>query len=301
MPAVPKNVPRSAAAGPAAAGGEKEMDLAESVRSAKDMLSQLSDAVISASKAREEQKEKTGHREVKCQPWSRQGFFDRLRSFSAATWFNKPAMISPTECARHGWKNDGVDALLCESCKQRVSMSIHPSLNDASRRAVVVKLHAQMTQDGHGELCPWRDNPVPVSLTQLHGSSSHEVIWDCAHRMKSLYKCDVLPEVCRPRCPPLPTSAPPPPLLPSPLPLSPAHPGTLAPGQTLFTPAPAARSQERRLPPRAPVKFLRRDRLHRSSYDLTSTRRCSMRRDGTGGRCEAHQAPHVPQVRPSTG
>jgi len=173
------------------------------------MLSQLSDAVISASKAREEQKEKTGHREVKCQPWSRQGFFDRLRSFSAATWFNKPAMISPTECARHGWKNDGIDALLCESCKQRVSMSIHPSLNDPSRRAVVVKLHAQMTQDGHGELCPWRDNPVPVSLTQLHGSSSHEVIWDCTHRMKSLYKCDVLPEVCRPRCPPLLTSAPP--------------------------------------------------------------------------------------------
>lgn len=204
MPAVPKGglcdegAPVSSdAAHPSgeSTAGEAALDLAQSVRSAKDILSKLSNAVISASKARQDLPGRGAQLEAKCQPWSRQGFFERLRSFSSATWFNKPASISPSECARHGWKNEGIDSLLCESCKQRLAMTIHHSLNEDSRRTVVLKFRAQMVTEGHGELCPWRDNPVPVSLTQLHGSSSHEVIWDCAHRMKELYRCKTLPEV----------------------------------------------------------------------------------------------------------
>jgi len=195
MPAVPSDGARSGAGSGVVQGVESGVDLTQSVRSAKDILAQLSDAVISASKAREGERERGGQREAKCQPWSRQGFFQRLKTFSPATWFNKPGMISPTECARHGWRNAGVDSLLCESCKQQLTMSIHPSLNAESRRAVVLQLQARMVGDGHGQLCPWRDNPVPLSLTQLGGSSSHEVIWDCAHRMKELYKCETLPEV----------------------------------------------------------------------------------------------------------
>ena len=46
--------------------------------------------------------------------WDRGDLLRRLQSYKAATWFCKPAAISPVECARRGWLNSGPDMLTCE-------------------------------------------------------------------------------------------------------------------------------------------------------------------------------------------
>jgi hypothetical protein len=39
-----------------------------------------------------------------------------FRTFKAAFWFAKPAMISAMECSRLGWCNSGADAVSCSGC-----------------------------------------------------------------------------------------------------------------------------------------------------------------------------------------
>jgi hypothetical protein len=46
-------------------------------------------------------------------PWSREQFHERLQSFKPSTWFDKPKMVNPVECARWGWVNKGYDRLEC--------------------------------------------------------------------------------------------------------------------------------------------------------------------------------------------
>ena len=47
-------------------------------------------------------------------PWDRGDLFRRLATFKSSTWFCKPAVISPVECARRGWTNTAADLLSCE-------------------------------------------------------------------------------------------------------------------------------------------------------------------------------------------
>jgi hypothetical protein len=44
-----------------------------------------------------------------------------LRTYKPATWFAKPDIISPLECARHGWVNDGMDLIKCNVCGEKLS------------------------------------------------------------------------------------------------------------------------------------------------------------------------------------
>lgn len=49
-------------------------------------------------------------------PLSASDFLNRLGSFKLATYRDKPAATDAVVAARHGWKNDGIDRLVCESC-----------------------------------------------------------------------------------------------------------------------------------------------------------------------------------------
>lgn len=49
-------------------------------------------------------------------PWSAADHFARVQTFRLATWYGKPSTISPLQCARFGWCNDGVDKLVCRCC-----------------------------------------------------------------------------------------------------------------------------------------------------------------------------------------
>ncbi|GFO15447.1 nuclear-interacting partner of alk-like [Plakobranchus ocellatus] len=48
---------------------------------------------------------------------SHKSFLKRLETFSASTWFSKPAELSPLICARYGWENVDFDMLQCVGCK----------------------------------------------------------------------------------------------------------------------------------------------------------------------------------------
>ncbi|KAF9351759.1 hypothetical protein BGX26_010270 [Mortierella sp. AD094] len=49
----------------------------------------------------------------KYMPWSREQFHERLETFKPSTWFDKPKIVSPVECAKRGWINKGNDRLEC--------------------------------------------------------------------------------------------------------------------------------------------------------------------------------------------
>ena len=54
-------------------------------------------------------------------PWSREDYILRLLSFKhPAAWFAKPTIISPLECARHGWCNGAINQLNCISCSAKL-------------------------------------------------------------------------------------------------------------------------------------------------------------------------------------
>ncbi|KAL0342425.1 UNVERIFIED_CONTAM: hypothetical protein Scaly_1905100 [Sesamum calycinum] len=50
-----------------------------------------------------------------CRPWDRDDLFRRLSTFKSMTWFAKPQVVSPLECARRGWVNVDMDTIACYS------------------------------------------------------------------------------------------------------------------------------------------------------------------------------------------
>jgi hypothetical protein len=139
-------------------GGRKSGDgVVDATRKAMQILAELSDAAVSGGKLSSEMSSCANANNAKCQPWSKQDYLSRLASFSPMTWFNKPITVSGSECARHGWRNEGIDRLRCDSCKALLTISIHPSLNEPSTLAVATKFKEQLVKTGHSDMCPWRD------------------------------------------------------------------------------------------------------------------------------------------------
>ncbi|KAG8379378.1 hypothetical protein BUALT_Bualt07G0082400 [Buddleja alternifolia] len=58
-----------------------------------------------------------------CRPWDRGDLFRRLSTFKSMTWFAKPQVLSPLDCARKGWVNVDIDTLRCTSCDARLLFS----------------------------------------------------------------------------------------------------------------------------------------------------------------------------------
>lgn len=108
-----------------------------------------------------------------CKPFSVPDYLARLSSYRAgADWFDKPESLSPPTCARHGWVLSGHDMLSCGVCgaclKAPASLSATAagSVLATDVAADATSFAAQLST-GHAELCPWRGNASPTSLTSL--------------------------------------------------------------------------------------------------------------------------------------
>jgi hypothetical protein len=100
-----------------------------------------------------------------CKPYDEAAFLSRLSSFRAgADWFDKPAELSPPQCARFGWVLAGHDLLTCPICNGFLKAPAH--LDRRGAAAEVGQMVASLTT-AHGELCPWRRNPSPASIASL--------------------------------------------------------------------------------------------------------------------------------------
>lgn len=146
-----------------------------------------------------------------CRPWSRSDFLARLATFQTSSWFNKPSLLSPVECARFGWVNDGVDILHCNSCDAYLSGTIQTGLDANSGKqfilhsiffyiavflvaAVAAKLHSQLNES-HQHLCPWRDNCSGTDIVSVLSSSETDILADFAQRQKSLLRLERVPRL----------------------------------------------------------------------------------------------------------
>ncbi|KAG3098514.1 hypothetical protein PI124_g15356 [Phytophthora idaei] len=104
---------------------------------------------------------------VLCRPWEHADFLSRVSSFSIASWFAKPDVISAFECARHGWRNSGPDQLHCNCCMQFLCFKIDKKLI-------------------HTQLCPWWGNPSPEAFTTLPIATKRQVYEGFMDRLEEL-------------------------------------------------------------------------------------------------------------------
>lgn len=94
--------------------------------------------------------------------------YNRLRSFTATTWFGKPAQLSAQECAGKGWTNTGPDQLTCHSCGSQILCKL--PLNPWSEAAAgIVNKYSQRLIDAHSPQCRQRSL---LSLDQPRSNSS---------------------------------------------------------------------------------------------------------------------------------
>ncbi|KAE9010879.1 hypothetical protein PF011_g9614 [Phytophthora fragariae] len=109
-----------------------------------------------------------------CRPWDHADFLARVSSFSIASWFAKPDVISAFECARHGWRNSASDQLQCDCCKRFLCFKIDDKLSEKGALKVAETFAAQLVT-GHTELCPWWGNPSPTAFTTLPIATKRQV------------------------------------------------------------------------------------------------------------------------------
>ncbi|GER38623.1 C3HC zinc finger-like [Striga asiatica] len=115
-----------------------------------------------------------------CRPWDRDDFFRRLSTFKSTTWFAKPQVVSPLECARRGWINIDMDTIACASC-------------DALEKAAAV--FSLKLESGHKLLCPWINNACGEELAQFPVVSSTELIENYKKRFLALSNLIALPVI----------------------------------------------------------------------------------------------------------
>ncbi|KAL6766571.1 hypothetical protein ACKKBG_A36570 [Auxenochlorella protothecoides x Auxenochlorella symbiontica] len=131
---------------------------------------------------------------AKGQTWDRKDLFTRLQTFRSATWFAKPAGITPADCARHGWENTGVDTLACEFCGARLVCPI-PDGAEAEDVAALASRYSEQLVSKHAASCPWRSAACPVSLLRFPPLPQATLAEDLAQRTASLQRLVCLPPI----------------------------------------------------------------------------------------------------------
>ncbi|XP_020571916.1 uncharacterized protein LOC110018814 [Phalaenopsis equestris] len=129
-----------------------------------------------------------------CRPWDRGDLIRRLTTFKAMTWFGKPKVISPLNCARRGWINVEMDVIVCEACGARLFFSTPPSwaIQQVEKAAAVFSLKLD---NGHKLLCPWIDNACDESLSYFPSSPSHVLVEGFRERFHALLRLTALPVI----------------------------------------------------------------------------------------------------------
>ncbi|KAF8311966.1 hypothetical protein DL93DRAFT_2082617 [Clavulina sp. PMI_390] len=88
-------------------------------------------------------------------PTSASDFLARLSTFKLATYRDKPRAIDAVFAARCGWRNDGVDRLVCEWCLATWIVGTTAGLSRDAANTLVERHRVAMTAS-HKENCPWR-------------------------------------------------------------------------------------------------------------------------------------------------
>ncbi|KAL0906779.1 hypothetical protein M5K25_025300 [Dendrobium thyrsiflorum] len=129
-----------------------------------------------------------------CRPWDRKDLFSRLTTFKAMTWFGKPKVISPLNCARRGWINAEMDIIVCEACGARLLFSTPPSwtLQQVEKAAAVFSLKLD---NGHKLLCPWIDNACDESLASFPPSPPQVLVEGFKERSHAILRLTTLPVI----------------------------------------------------------------------------------------------------------
>ncbi|TVU34498.1 hypothetical protein EJB05_16333 [Eragrostis curvula] len=131
-----------------------------------------------------------------CRPWDRADLMRRLASFKAMTWFAKPKVISPVNCARRGWTNIEPDVITCEACGARLLFSTPSSwtTQQVEKAAAVFSLKLD---SGHKLLCPWIDNICDESLALFPPTPPPVLVENYYECFSSLLRLSSLPRISR--------------------------------------------------------------------------------------------------------
>ncbi|RLN23717.1 uncharacterized protein C2845_PM07G15080 [Panicum miliaceum] len=129
-----------------------------------------------------------------CRPWDRADLMRRLGSFKAMTWFAKPKVISPVNCARRGWTNIEPDVITCEACGARLLFSTPSSwtTQQVEKAAAVFSLKLDT---GHKLLCPWIDNICDESLALFPPTPPPVLVENYYECFSSLLRLLALPRI----------------------------------------------------------------------------------------------------------
>ncbi|KAJ4768678.1 Nuclear-interacting partner of ALK [Rhynchospora pubera] len=129
-----------------------------------------------------------------CRPWERGDLIRRLATFKAMTWFAKPKVISPVNCARRGWVNVELDTISCEACGARLMFSTPTSWTSqqVDKAAAVFSLKLD---NGHKLLCPWTDNICEESLALFPPTPPSVLIRNYEDCIACLLQLSSLPKI----------------------------------------------------------------------------------------------------------
>ncbi|KAH7650972.1 RNA polymerase archaeal subunit P/eukaryotic subunit RPABC4 protein [Dioscorea alata] len=129
-----------------------------------------------------------------CRPWDRGDLMRRLATYKAMTWFGKPKVVNPVNCARRGWINVEMDTIACEACGARLLFSTPSSwsLQQVEKAAAVFSLKLD---NGHKLLCPWIDNVCDEALALLPPTPPATLIEGYKERASMLIRLSALPAI----------------------------------------------------------------------------------------------------------
>ncbi|GFP99978.1 nuclear-interacting partner of alk [Phtheirospermum japonicum] len=129
-----------------------------------------------------------------CRPWDRDDLFRRLSTFKSITWFAKPQVVSPLECARRGWVNVDMDTIVCASCDARLLFST-PSAWTQQQVEKAAMVFSLKLESGHKLLCPWTNNVCTEELAQFPIVSRAGLIENYKKRCFALSNLIALPVI----------------------------------------------------------------------------------------------------------
>ncbi|KAM0849972.1 hypothetical protein ACQ4PT_053380 [Festuca glaucescens] len=129
-----------------------------------------------------------------CRPWDRRDLVRRLASFKAMTWFAKPKVVSPVNCARRGWTNIEPDIITCEACGARLLFS-SPSSWTPQQVEKAAAVFSLKLDTGHKLLCPWIDNICDESLALFPPTPPPVLVENYYECFSSLLRLSALPRI----------------------------------------------------------------------------------------------------------
>ncbi|KAL6006914.1 hypothetical protein ACLOJK_032410 [Asimina triloba] len=129
-----------------------------------------------------------------CRPWDRGDLMRRLATFKSMTWFGRPKVVSPVNCARRGWINVEMDIIACEACGSRLLFS-NPSSWTKQQVEKAAAVFSLKLDGGHKVLCPWIDNACDEALTLFRPTPAPALIQSYRERASALLRLSALPVI----------------------------------------------------------------------------------------------------------